>query len=81
MMINNKGILLHKEDYLLAVKNGRIKVLIIKSLQKDGVDIEGVEEKNIDIGVGFEKRVDLNVDEEYEFYCEKELLNVRAVIN
>ena len=72
--INNKGILLHKEDYLLAVKNNKIKVLMIKSLQKDGADIEKVEEKNIDIGVGFEKRVDLNVDEGYEFYCKRELL-------
>lgn len=79
--INNKGILLHKEDYLLAVKNDRFKVLVVKSLQKDGIAIERVEEKNIDIGVGFEKRVDLNVDEEYEFYCERELLNVRTVIN
>lgn len=79
--INNKGLLLHKEDYLLAVKNDRMKVLVIKSLQKDRVDIERVEEENIDIGIGFEKRVDLNVDEEYEFYCESELLNARTVIN
>ena len=79
--INNKGLLLHKEDYLLAVKNDRMKVLVIKSLQKDRVDIERVEEENIDIGIGFEKRVDLNVDEEYEIYCESELLNARTVIN
>lgn len=79
--INNQEILLHKGDYLFAVKNDKFKVLTIRSLQKDGVDIEGVEEKNIDIGIGFEKRVDLNVDVEYEFYCERELLNARMVIN
>ena len=62
---------MHKEDYLLAVKGNIIKVLTIKSIQKDGVDIEHIKEKNVDIGVGFEKRVDLNVDEKYEFYCEK----------
>lgn len=79
--INNQEILLHKGDYLFAVKNDKFKVLAIRSLQKDGVDIEGVEEKNIHIGIGFEKRVDLNVDVEYEFYCERELLNARKVIN
>lgn len=79
--INNQEILLHKGDYLFAVKNDKFKVLTIRSLQKDGVDIDGVEEKNIDIGIGFEKRVDLNVDVEYEFYCERELLNARMVIN
>lgn len=71
--INNREIVLHKEDYLLAVKGSKSKVLTIKSLQKDGVDIESIEEKNVDIGVGFEKRVDLNVDEKYEFYCERKL--------
>lgn len=79
--INNQEILLHKGDYLFAVKNDKFKVLTIRTLQKDGIDIEGVDEKNIDIGIGFEKRVDLNVDEEYEFYCERELLNARTVIN
>ena len=69
--INNREIVFHKEDYLLAVKGNIIKVLTIKSIQKDGVDIEHIKEKNVDIGVGFEKRVDLNVDEKYEFYCEK----------
>ena len=62
-------------------KNDKFKVLTIRTLQKDGIDIEGADEKNIDIGIGFEKRVDLNVDEEYEFYCERELLNARMVIN
>lgn len=79
--INNHGILLHKGDYMLAVKNDKFKVLTIKSIQKNGVEIERVEEKNIDIGVGFEKRVGLNVDKEYEFYCESDLLNVRTTIN
>lgn len=79
--INNQEILLRKGDYLLAVKNDRFKVLTIRTLQKDGIDIEGVYEKNIDIGIGFEKRVDLNVDEEYEIYCERELLNARSVIH
>lgn len=81
LCINNQEILLHKGDYLLAVKNDKFKVLTIRTLQKDGIDIEGADEKNIDIGIGFEKRVDLNVDEEYEFYCERELLNARMVIN
>lgn len=81
LCINNQEILLHKGDYLFAVKNDKFKVLTIRTLQKDGIDIEGADEKNIDIGIGFEKRVDLNVDEEYEFYCERELLNARMVIN
>lgn len=72
--INNQGILLHKGDYLLAVKNDKIKVSTIRSLQKNGVEIEAIEEKNIEVGVGIEKRVDLNVDDEYEFYCERGLL-------
>lgn len=38
------------------------------------MDIERIEEKNVDIGVGFEKRADLKLDEKYEFYCERELL-------
>lgn len=79
--INNHGGLLRKGDYLLAVKNDKIKVLVIKSIQKNGVEIEGTEEISMNIGVGFEKKEGLNVDEEYEFYCEKNLLNARTAIN
>lgn len=72
--INNKGSSLSKGDYLIGVKNNKIKALEIKSIQKDRVNVDRIEEKNIDIGIGFEKRADLNIDKEYEFYCEKVLM-------
>lgn len=68
--INNKGSLLKKNDYLYAIKDKAKKILRIESLQKDLKDIDEISEYNVDIGIGFTKHCDLNIDKNYEFYCD-----------
>lgn len=68
--INNGKVKLNKGDYLVAVKGETIKVLLIESLQIDSMGVEKLTELNVDVGIGFKKREDLNVDENYEFYCD-----------
>lgn len=72
--INNGDILLQKEDLLLAIKDNNRKVLKIKTIQIDGKDFDKINDKNVDVGIGFEKREDLNVDDEYEFYYHKDII-------
>ena len=68
--INNKGSLLKKNDYLYAIKDKAKKILRIESLQKDLKDIDEISEYYVDIGIGFTKHCDLNIDKNYEFYCD-----------
>lgn len=73
--INNKEVLLNKGDFLVAVKGEIIKVLLIESIQIESMGIEKLTDFNVDVGIGFKKREDLNVDENYEFYCDSSFLS------
>ena len=73
--INNGIVKLNKGDYLIAVKGEIVKVLLIESLQIDSNEIEKITKLNVDVGIGFKKREDLNVDEDYEFYCDNSFLS------
>lgn len=68
LCINNKDIMLHIGDYILALTKNDSKVLKIKGIQIDGVSVEEINEENIDIGIEFEKRADKNIKGEYT-YC------------
>lgn len=73
--INNGEVILNKGDYLIAVKGDTIKVLLVETLQMDNIEVEKITELNMDVGIGFTKREDLNVDENYEFFCDYSFLS------
>ena len=66
--INNGDNIFGIGDYLIAVKNKKIKVLEIKTLQINGKSIERLEKTNNDVGIGLEKRDDIKINQEYSFY-------------
>ncbi|MHC1722935.1 MAG: MAE_28990/MAE_18760 family HEPN-like nuclease [Aminipila sp.] len=74
--INNGNVKIHKGDYLVAVKDKNIKVLLIESLERNREKVENITETNVNIGIGFQKREDLNVDKEYNFFCDKSFLSI-----
>lgn len=57
LCINNKNALLKKDDFIFREKKGKIEPIKIIELQKNGIILERINEKNIDIGIKVNKKI------------------------
>lgn len=69
--INNGEAVLHKGDYVVAVKDEMVKVILIETIQIEGELVECTDSINKNVGLGLTKRLDLNVDDNYFIYLFK----------